>query len=83
MSGHAEVAKLLVASGANINAQNAKGKTAFHMAINNGDVKLLGWLLENGLIPDLTESVGLSIIDHLKADSDLDTWFQIHRTSEK
>ena len=43
--GEIEIAKKLIANGANVNAKNIEGKTAFHLAVNE---KMVILLLENG-----------------------------------
>jgi ankyrin repeat protein len=48
--GHVETAKLLLASGADVNASDATGWTALHAGAYKGDAALVTLLLERGAI---------------------------------
>jgi uncharacterized protein len=55
--GHAEIARLLVAGGADVNApsRNAFRVAPLHSAVASGDLQLVELLLENGALPESEE----------------------------
>jgi acyl-CoA-binding protein len=57
--GHAEVADLLLASGADINARDDCGQTALHYAASCGHVAVVRLLLQRGADPSVSDN------DHL------------------
>jgi hypothetical protein len=56
--GFAEVARLLIESGANVNASDARGNTALHYAASRGDAELVQLLLESGADPLAANEAG-------------------------
>jgi ankyrin repeat protein len=46
MNVKVEIAKLLLSWGANVNAETEDGKTTLHIAVENGDMKVIEALLE-------------------------------------
>jgi len=60
-SGRFEAAKRLVERGADVNAQDAKGRTALHVAIEKDfDPALLTWLVAHGASADIEDRDGVS-----------------------
>ncbi len=55
---HPNVAKLLLAAGADINHKNERGYRPLSMAVLKGNVKLTKWMLENGADPKLVDGDG-------------------------
>lgn len=69
-----EAAKALVRRGADINYQDAKGRTALHLALEKEfDPRLLTWLVEHGASPDLED--GDRVSARLKASRKRDPRF--------
>ena len=59
LTGSREAAKVLIARGANLNAQQAEGITALHEAAQSGDAVLVRMLLAAGADPSLaSKSLG-------------------------
>ena len=60
-SGRFDAAKHLAQRGANVNAQDPKGRTALHIGIEKEfDPALLAWLVRHGASPDVEDRDGLS-----------------------
>ena len=58
---HFDAAKFLATHGANVNAQDQKGRTALHLGIEKEyDPALLRWLVQHGASPDVTDKDGVS-----------------------
>jgi ankyrin repeat protein len=56
-----EAAKFLARKGADVNFQDAKGKTALHHGVQKDfDPSLLTWLVRHGASPDIKDSEGVS-----------------------
>jgi len=56
-----KAAKVLALSGANVNYQDAKGKTALHHGVEKEfDPTLLTWLVEHGASPDIEDRDGVT-----------------------
>ena len=56
-----DAAKFLAARGANVNAQDQKGRTALHLGIEKEyDPKLLRWLVDHGASPEIEDQSGVS-----------------------
>ncbi len=56
-----DAAKLLASRGANVDAQDQKGRTALHLGIEKEyDPKLLRWLVQHGASPDVEDQSGVS-----------------------
>jgi len=56
-----EAAKFLARKGADVNFQDAKGKTALHHGVQKEfDPSLLKWLVRHGASPDIKDSEGVS-----------------------
>jgi len=74
---HAEIAKLLVANGANVNATNNNGTTVFMYAktpvLETKDTGLLEWLLQNGAEINARDFHRKTVLDYVleKADTEL------------
>ena len=69
-----EAAKFLARNGANLNAQDAKGRTALHIGIERAfDPALLKWLVKHGASPDIPDRDGISA--RLKASRKRDQRF--------
>jgi arylsulfatase A-like enzyme len=62
MTGNLEIAKLLIASGAEVDARNQDGSTALHGAAFLGRVELLELLLEHGADPDAKNIRGETVL---------------------
>jgi len=59
--GRLDAAKHLVERGADVNVQDAKGRTALHLALEKEyDPALLTWLVRHGATPDLEDAGGVS-----------------------
>jgi ankyrin repeat protein len=58
--GHLEVAKLLIAKGADVNAREARGITVFHIAVWRGRTEACRLLLEQGADPALAGPAGMT-----------------------
>ncbi|KAM0921248.1 hypothetical protein ACQ4PT_007123 [Festuca glaucescens] len=58
MKGASDVAEFLLAKGADINAACDKG-TSLHLAAENGDLKMIAWLLQLDADPDILDQVSL------------------------
>jgi ankyrin repeat protein len=56
-----KAAKFLARKGADVNFQDAKGKTALHHGVQKEfDPSLLTWLVRHGASPDIKDSEGVS-----------------------
>lgn len=64
--GREEVAKLLIASGADIHATTGAGHEPFHVAAIHGHIAIISLLLENGVDP-FVEGGGELVAPHLAA----------------
>jgi ankyrin repeat protein len=58
-----EAARLLIASGADVNRQRANGDTALHLAAAAGNVAMIQLLADNGAKFDLTNAGGFTALD--------------------
>jgi ankyrin repeat protein len=58
-----EAAKLLIESGADVNAQRANGDTALHVAAAAGNVAMIQLLAEHGAKFDITNAGGFTALD--------------------
>lgn len=61
--GHAEIAKMLVRAGADVNARQRHGWTPLHGAAESGDRKTVGLLLEHGADLTATHDGGKTALD--------------------
>lgn len=61
--GHADIAKALVAAGADVNAKQRHGWTPLHGAADSGSVELVELLLARGADPDATHQEGKTALD--------------------
>lgn len=69
-----EAAKFLARNGANVNVQDARGRTALHIGIEKAfDPALLKWLVKHGASPDIPDRKGISA--RLKASRKRDARF--------
>ncbi len=58
---HFDAAKFLATRGANVDAQDQKGRTALHLGIEKEyDPKLLRWLVGHGASPDVADKSGVT-----------------------
>lgn len=79
---HAEVAKLLVQNGADVNLTNSKGTTVFMYAktptFESKDYRLLEWLLEQGADINSSDQSGKTALDYVvaKGDADLESFLR-------
>ena len=55
-----ESVQSFVAQGENVNAQNSLGNTALHFAVNNGNIDMVRFLLDNGADASISNSKGFS-----------------------
>jgi len=62
VTGSFDSVKLLVEAGAPVNAQQDKGWTPLHEAVNRGDVEMTRYLLGHGADPNLQNDEGTSAI---------------------
>lgn len=67
MGDRVDVAELLTAMGADINAQNDEGETALHLALRSRRIKMVRWLLQRGARTDIRAKGTLPMIEALKA----------------
>jgi ankyrin repeat protein len=73
-------AKVLAASGANVNFQDRKGKTALHHSVEKEyDVSQIKWLVRHGASPDIEDNEGVSAA--LRASRKRDKRFHAALTS--
>ena len=57
-----DAAKVLVLSGANVNFQDSKGRTALHFAIDKEfDPTVIKWLVNKGASPDIPDRDGVTV----------------------
>ena len=69
-----DAAKVLALSGANVNYQDSKGRTALHHGVEKEfDPALLSWLVKHGASPDIADRDGVSA--RLKASRKRDKKF--------
>jgi ankyrin repeat protein len=66
-SKHATIIKLLVESGADVNAKGSYGWTPLIWASRNGHVRVARALLDLGADPTITDGYGVSAIDFAKS----------------
>lgn len=62
LKGASDVAEFLLAKGADINAACDKG-TSLHLAAENGDLKMIAWLLQLDADPDILDQSGRKAIE--------------------
>jgi ankyrin repeat protein len=60
----ADAAKLLIAAGADVNAQRPNGETALHLAAAAGNVAMIQLLTDNGARLDITTAAGFTPLDY-------------------
>ena len=67
---HQELAKWLIAQGADVNATNSKGTTVFMYAktpvVNSGDFAFLNYLIEQGADPHAKDCFGKTALDYVE-----------------
>jgi ankyrin repeat protein len=69
-----DAAKVLALSGANVNYQDSRGRTALHHAVEKEfDPALISWLVKHGASPDINDRDGISA--RLKASRKRDKKF--------
>ncbi len=77
-NAHFELAKLLVAHGANVNATNHKGTTVFMYAktpvFASKNTEILSWLIDQGADLNATEYRSLTVLDYVKKEGA--TWLE-------
>ncbi len=75
---HFEVAKLLVAHGADVNATNHKGTSIFMYAktpvFTSKNTEILDWLIDQGANLNVTEHRSLTVLDYVKQEGA--TWLE-------
>ena len=59
-----EIARLLLAKGIAVNAQNEEGETALMVAAEKGQTELVNLLLDNGADLNLMDKQGATVLDH-------------------
>ena len=64
--GYPEIAELLIARGADVNARNSNGATALIYAATFNQKKIIKLLLDHGADRRLKDSRGLMATDHAK-----------------
>lgn len=62
-----QVAELLLAHGADVNAADREGMTALHTCVLDKRVELVKFLLEQGADPNIKNRTGVSAVDWLRA----------------
>ena len=67
---YAKIAKLMIKSGANVNATDNKGITALHIAVRADDLDAVKLLLREGAEVNAKDKKGKSPIDNLNNKSD-------------
>lgn len=74
LNGHLEIVKLLVERGANVNMQSFDMflDTPLIDASANGHIEVVKYLLDHGADPTMVNAKGLSAIESVEEDSDLD-----------
>ena len=81
------IIKLLVESGANLNASSSNGNTALHEAAINEKLEICKYLLESGANPTLRNNFGMSARDIAKKSACLNKPFErsyaLHKKKEK
>ncbi len=55
------IVELLIAAKADVNAQNARGITALHLAVGKGQVEIVSILLKNEANPKVMDEVNASL----------------------
>ena len=71
--GRTDIARMLLAAGANLNQTEANGESPLLVAINNGQTELAQMLLEKGADPNATDGFGRaplwSAVDYRNLDA--------------
>ena len=67
--GNIAACAVLIAAGANPNAQNQYGLTAFHGAVDRNHIEVARLLLESGTNPNLRSANGMRAVDAAKSDA--------------
>ncbi len=65
-TGHLQIANLLISHGANVNARDAGGKTALHVAAVTGHLKAAQWLIAQGVDPNSKDEEGRTAVYYAK-----------------
>ena len=71
--GHKEVAELLIASSADVNAKDKSGRTALHIAANSGRKEVAELLITNGTEVNTNDDVGKTPLDWANARRQTET----------
>ncbi len=58
-NNHLTIVKLLIAAKAHVNAQNVRGATALHLAVDTGQTEIVSVLLKNRADPKVMNKVNL------------------------
>ena len=66
ISGSKEIAALLIAKGANVDARAPNGQTALILAVKLGKIDLVQLLIESKANKDLKDSDGVTALGHAK-----------------
>jgi uncharacterized protein len=76
--GHTDVARVLLASGADPNARQASGWTPLHSAAHNGDLELVELLLARGADPAATNDDGATVLSMAEEAGNADVAARVH-----
>ncbi len=83
LGGALEVAKVLLANHAEVDAKNSAGQTPLFAAAYKGDSEMVKLLLANGADPNLKDSQNLTPMQFAAASGHLDTAALIYWTSKR